>query len=116
MVGSEMNVRKKMKSHAGACLSCLSADMIGFCSLRCWWDLGLGWSVPRKYPWLQPPLFQARRNGRKTRRSLALRSLLWQLTRATCAVSTTRPWWQGSAYWAALTPCQVMRWEGFFSL
>lgn len=63
-----------------------------------------------------PPVFQARRNGGKTRRSLALPSLLWQLTRATCAVSTTRPWWRGSACWAAPTPYQVMRWEGFSRL
>lgn len=39
----------------------------GFCSLHCWWDLGLEWSVPRKQPWLQPHLTSCL-SGQKKRR------------------------------------------------
>lgn len=81
-----------------------------------WVGQGLGVVNPQKaslsaaLPYQpMPPVLQARRNGGRTRRKPAPLSHPQPLTRAACAVSTTRPWWRGSACWGAPTPSQVTK-------
>lgn len=114
-------IQEEDKSRAGTCLPGPGAALGAFTYSVVYLVVGLGVLVasPQKVDYVPishlafyqpvPLVVQARRNGGRTRRNPARPSHLQPSTRATCAASTTRPWWQGSVCWGAPTLSQVTR-------